>query len=321
MLNKKVLLGTLVAGAFLLPMAVNAGVVTGPCVNCHTMHDSVDGGAVNATGPNPMLLKGNGCEGCHATTTGNDPVTGMAAFATFSAPQVNDAGNPNLAGYFVADTAANALAAEGNQHNVYNDLLNVVQDTVLANTAPGPTAGGAMSCTGCHDEAGGHHGAGGSYRLLFPIGAIQTDDSNYGNSGTIPPDVNDTVYDSALMNGVCATCHGGFHGLSNQQNGTGAWVRHPTDISLTQADAASMATYSYVTNYGGTSLDLTPVGTNATGDTDALMCITCHYSHGGPYADLLRFDYTAQVAQLSAGAATPGCETCHSYAATGTPGM
>jgi hypothetical protein len=48
--------------------------VTGPCVNCHTMHNSQGGAAMatygGETGPNSFLTRGS-CKGCHAQGTGN----------------------------------------------------------------------------------------------------------------------------------------------------------------------------------------------------------------------------------------------------------
>ena len=41
-MKKNVIIGSLVAGAFLLPAIASAGVVDGRCDNCHTMHASQD---------------------------------------------------------------------------------------------------------------------------------------------------------------------------------------------------------------------------------------------------------------------------------------
>lgn len=52
--------------------------ITGPCVNCHTMHNSQGGAAMatyrGETGPNSFLTRGS-CIGCHAQGTGNKIVT------------------------------------------------------------------------------------------------------------------------------------------------------------------------------------------------------------------------------------------------------
>mgnify|MGYP003574150012 FL=1 len=91
MLNKKLVLGSLVAGAFLLPMTASAGVVSGPCVGCHTMH-ATDGDGNNYATQNNQLLLGTGCLACHAYTT-ND-TDGLAVGTSIPAPQVIS-GNTN----------------------------------------------------------------------------------------------------------------------------------------------------------------------------------------------------------------------------------
>ncbi|MBU0481029.1 MAG: hypothetical protein KKG47_08005 [Proteobacteria bacterium] len=340
MLNKRILLGSLVAGAFMLPMAVNAGVVSGPCVNCHTMHNSQSGGAVNTTEDtlNASLLKGAGCEGCHADSA-NSGTTGRGTGAV-PAPQVNDATNPNLAGYFV-NTAS---YVDANMHNVYTDLALVFTDGSNAGTPPGSTPGtDVATCSRCHTLAGGgHHGnASTVYRMLFDgSGTDMAADANYGGgvgdvvNGVNYPNTAATTYDSESMNEFCARCHGDFHGAGitvqggpDKGQGTpAAWLRHPTDYRLNDGGA----TYNYLTNYTTAAVqDVIPLGTSSsnifggatTAGVNTLMCITCHFSHGGPYADLLRFDYSLQQAQITGGTNTPGCESCHGYGVAGASGM
>ena len=55
-----------------------------------------------------------------------------------------------------------------------------------------------------------------------------------------------------------------------------------------------------------------------TGDTDMVMCLSCHQAHGTNYDYLLRFDYsatTAQSAGIYADQTTAqgqgGCLACH----------
>ena len=50
--------------------------VTGPCGNCHTMHNSQGGTSMTTgyeagSGPYGTLLRANGCLGCHAATGGD----------------------------------------------------------------------------------------------------------------------------------------------------------------------------------------------------------------------------------------------------------
>jgi hypothetical protein len=333
-LNKKVLLGSLVAGAFLLPLAANAGIVSGQCYNCHTMHQT-DGDNNTNTGARPssgQLLIGNGCEACHAVAGATNADNGKHAFATFSAPQVIDSTSPNLAGYFSA-------AGSEIQHNMNMSITGYAAEAVNGGTAPGGTLA-LTGCLHCHRITGGHHGANASYRLLFALaGTDQTADADYGNmpGASTVPDTTGTVYDSESMNGVCSTCHPNFHGGANQgyadlttiaSAALTAWVRHPTDISLSEVDAVNMANYNYTNNYGTVATaaqrNLLPLGTSTSGNADTIMCITCHYSHGGPYNDLLRFAYhngSTGDNVAKDGVASTGCETCHNYNGSPQLGM
>ncbi|MBU0673829.1 MAG: hypothetical protein KJ950_04230 [Proteobacteria bacterium] len=286
-----------------MPAMANAGVVSGQCVNCHTMHASTNG--VGAA-PNATLLRaGSTCEGCHATGGGNNTTTGVKAFATFSAPQVDDNSATGMlsGGYFVKNNTVDAK-----QHNPFSDLTGMNVDGNLGVTPPGGAAlaGGTFGCANCHDASGGHHGGAGTvYRLLS--GVTGTADGCYG----VGFNRSANAYDSASLDTKCGSCHGLFHGASNQ-GAVNAWTRHPTDVSLTTMDVATQP-YGYVANYNANAdTDLLPLGT-AGAATDMIMCVTCHVAHGSANDKLLSFDYTA----VQAGDATNsgGCESCHDYGA------
>jgi len=116
--------------------------VTGPCVNCHTMHNSQNdapmatygpsGQPWTGTGPYPGLVRGD-CLGCHGlgTSSNIDPVTG--------APQVFHTNATDLAGgnfaYITGTKGSGASDTKG--HNVV-DLGN--PDDVL-NGPPGAFSG------------------------------------------------------------------------------------------------------------------------------------------------------------------------------------
>ena len=125
-----------------LPPAASAR-VTGPCANCHTMHNSQGGLPIAPGGPYGQLLVGD-CVGCHSATDGatwKDPVTG--------APIVNNTGQPSygsqgLAGgnfYWVT-------VSDANGHNIFSTN----PDDVLM-SAPGEAyVGGGCGTNVCHSN-------------------------------------------------------------------------------------------------------------------------------------------------------------------------
>ncbi|MDD2558383.1 MAG: cytochrome c3 family protein, partial [Desulfuromonas sp.] len=66
---------------------------------------------------------------------------------------------------------------------------------------------------------------------------------------------------------------------------------------------------------------LTPVGRPNVPDSpsasvvpgkDMVMCLSCHRPHGSPYADMLRWDYSAQISgEPSPSETHTGCFFCH----------
>ncbi len=182
-----------IAAAVALP-SLAAAKVSGPCGNCHTMHNSQDGGAMASTGafdpsgglpaagdedttPNGALLR-YGCIGCHT----GDNIGGTVPFVMSAA-----AGGPTygVAGVGATDTLAGGnfyWVDSGNDaagHNVVglpsangeNTLtLTPGDDGTSVNATPGPNELTCAGTTGCHGDravadefgavAGGHHGPG-----------------------------------------------------------------------------------------------------------------------------------------------------------------
>lgn len=302
-MNKKVVIGTLVAGVFLLPAVASAGKVSGRCDNCHTMHASQNDvtSAANAT-----LLKGNGCVACHAEAAQDNNASGIGG--TYNAPQVGGVstapGTYWLSGGYFAGTGS------ATQHNVAGV---VAADATLGNNVPGSTTNmtSQLTCQGCHTGTGGHHGnAVAGYRMLgSAIGG--TGLANYGSNNTLFAGArggNDYV--GANINTVCGNCHGDFHAANatdaNIWNGTN-FIRHPVNIPLTQVAARNTDNdYSAAI---ASAVNVTPISDDA---TPVVMCLSCHVAHGGPYADLLSFDY-AGVSAGDNSRANGGCENCHNY--------
>jgi len=45
--------------------------------------------------------------------------------------------------------------------------------------------------------------------------------------------------------------------------------------------------------------------------SDCVMCLSCHRPHGSPYPDMLRWDYTEQIAGGGGLTDDRGCFYCH----------
>ncbi len=280
MFNKKLVLGslagaTLLAGAMIMLPTVAEAAVAGACSNCHTMH-ATTAGLDNTAGAFDYLLVG-GCSACH---TGGTNATGTGRDATKdNAPQVDNTGTNMLAGGYFSGTGAN-------QH----DTLSLGDVPNLTTSPGGSFVAATLDCANCHGALA-HHGtpAVTNYRGLGVTGAGTVPSTIYGVNG----DYNAANYSTTGMNSVCTACHGGFHGGTGADTGSASpWIRHPTEVNATTI-------YTFAGDV------TTPIG-----EDDGVMCISCHRPHGSGFADLLRFDYTDNVAG-TAQATLDGCEACH----------
>lgn len=135
------------------------------------------------------------------------------------------------------------------------------------------------------------------------------------------------------ISAFCAQCHGAWHEkladgagtwLSSNTNGANDWNRHPVNNFLNDSDqlSGSGSQIIDVTNYGAAGVGLPTA--NATTSTvyyldtqltSKVFCLSCHFAHGGPYNDGLRWDHTSAVSSGSQiGVAllnTVGCQQCH----------
>ena len=128
------------------------------------------------------------------------------------------------------------------------------------------------------------------------------------------------------MTAFCCGCHGNFHIEQSLQEGSGKWIRHPSDavipVTGEYADAFGAngtGTGEYDPNVPVARPnfdDFTgPKSTVAIG-TDMVMCLSCHRPHGSPYDDLLRWDYSDMLAGGDEN--TTGCFACHTKKDTGS---
>ncbi len=123
------------------------------------------------------------------------------------------------------------------------------------------------------------------------------------------------------MSGLCAECHGYFHGTESSNIGSASpWLRHPIDIILPGASISSIKEYQFYNGGTGTnnpySLDApvgrvnipnNPSGFVNPGTVDAVvMCLSCHRAHASPYFKMVRWDYKSWP-----GTGANGCNVCH----------
>jgi len=323
--------------------------VTGECSNCHTMHNS-QGGASMATyggfgdAPFSSLVRGN-CLGCHGQSSdGSEYVT----LGTQKIPQVYHAtgGTDLAAGNFKYITTDDTYG-----HNV--DLLGNAEGVLTSGPPGDENTTGIttdLTCAGtkgCHGNRGtegnfasikGAHHAGvsgfcdtadtvaNSYRFLKGVKGHENMDatdpwqnasatihneyygvSNKGSEGGLSSPGSNSI------SGLCAECHGNFHGPGTDDIATGTaspWLRHPTDIVLTNSgEYASYTTYSTTAPVArdsswanwGTINTVTKNNVVAPG-ADIIMCLSCHGAHATPYYKLMRWDNKANMT---------GCVVCH----------
>jgi hypothetical protein len=118
-----IIIGLVVTPVFQSPVIA---VIDGPCVNCHTMHNSQNGTSMNfnnSANPNELLLRAD-CFGCHARGISQniDPITG--------APQVYHTGGTDLAG-------GNFAYINGNNDSKVHNVIELNNQDDILNGPPG----------------------------------------------------------------------------------------------------------------------------------------------------------------------------------------
>lgn len=281
-----------------------AAKVSGPCVNCHTMHNSqggspmayvMQGGSkVFVSAPNPGLLNTD-CIGCHQGTnaSGSIPFVFDVTAPSYSTTGT-EAGTNTLAGGNFYWVAGNDRAG----HNV-NGVTAV--DATLGTTPPGGTnMGSRLTCAGtygCHGVtgeadpvkalSGAHHGdsvAGWqdgttlarSYRSINGLQGMEDADYEFQPTSSAHNKyygVNrngETEIPAGTISSHCARCHGSFHNgsgkIASGTFGTGVWLRHPTDFDMSRA--VSSTEY---TAYNGAGNPYSVIAPVATADKSATL--------------------------------------------------
>lgn len=162
---------------------------------------------------------------------------------------------------------------------------------------------------------------GSSYRFLMGVKGGEdpdwqkttsaTDHNEYkgatsmGNSSKTSP-INNTI------SGLCAECHGNFHG-DGSTSGTGTaspWLRHPTDISLpSTGEYAAYTSYNLTVPVARTVIPNSANGTvTPSGSSDdIIMCLSCHSAHASPNYKIMRWNIKSGTLTT----AISGCNVCH----------
>ena len=280
--------------------------VTGPCVNCHTMHNSQNNFPVTASGsPMPALLVAD-CIGCHTgqnTGVNTTPYVYDTTPPLYRATGTETDSNTLAGGNFYWVSSSSALDRTG--HNVYG---LAAPDATLALPPGGDgTFTGQLRCAGsmgCHGDSreanqvtalkGGHHGKDNSvwqdgatiatsYRFLESVQGLGDPDYEFH-----PTDLRHNKYygvdrtaeteqGTGSISSLCARCHKYFHNgtgsiASAATFGTGVWLRHPTDFDM--ANASSSNEYRAYNGGSGTGNTYSVISPVATSDTTTTLNTT-----------------------------------------------
>ena len=252
-----------------LPNLVSAK-VTGPCADCHSMHNSQNGEVVDATGPYRHLTKGD-CIGCHTginsgggTSTGATPFVMSTAAPTYGTDTLagghfwwvstvgggNDAKGHNVLNLSLQD--GNITAAEGAPGGVVGCSNSCHNTLAIAQTAVSSLGSG---CEGCHTHVAHHKGGDTTPIVDEEDGWFRFCSSAHdgGTRGATGLEDDDWQYVTAVADhneylGIVANheASGGF-GIGNtmtayccgchgnfhiQDDGDAFWIRHPSDAFL-----------------------------------------------------------------------------------------
>ena len=135
------------------------------------------------------------------------------------------------------------------------------------------------------------------------------------------------------MTAFCCGCHGDFHQQNTAADGSGGWIRHPSDAVIPNTGEYAEA-FGATGGLGGIYDPNVPVARDIghgvwTSGTpshtvdpangyDMVMCLSCHRPHGSPHDGLLRWDYDNDMI-AGGGSNTTGCFACHTKKDTVNP--
>jgi len=259
--------------------------VTGPCSNCHTMHNSQEGDSVEGfmafedDGTANRTLLATTCVGCH---TGENTADSTTPYVMgLSKPDFGKDGN-TLAGGNFWWVAQGGSINDKKGHNVAGITIS---DNNL-NSAPGQTEGFSRSCRLCHSSLEDgcknchripkHHANDGTgtklvntaeqgwYRFLSGhmggigrgVEGIEHEKWNYKadekshNEYLGKKQHGEYGFDGGgnTTTAFCTGCHGQF---IHQQSDAGKWIRHPSDAVICDPDNPDSENSEYATAFGG----------------------------------------------------------------------
>jgi hypothetical protein len=307
------------------------------CLGCHGQ---------NPSGSSNIIPLGNIPQVLHAATT--DLAGGNFAYIT-GAKTRGTGTDSNTAGHNVIDLGTNETvltSPPGDQHTTGITATNftcsgeygchgdrTVEDKLLSlkgvhHTDDSVLKFGTLDLTSQAPSSGTvGEKVGRSYRFLKGVkggevsgwqASISSTDHNEYFGDTTMGASSLTFPANNTISGLCAECHGYFHGTGTDECGGTAspWKRHPTDTSLPSSGeyiaytvystvapvARTSAWAGWTTGGGAPSGTVTPTGTN----DDIVMCLSCHRAHASPYFKMMRWDYKNWPAS-----GTNGCNVCH----------
>ncbi len=288
--------------------------------------------------PNPTLLITD-CIGCHTNIESSDTIVDGVPIV-FNASNVPD--NPLAGGNFKY-----VVTGDDKGHNVAGIIG--LDGALGLTPPGGGAMTGQLRCAGqygCHgkrdigDELAAirnaHHAddsmlkfgsinessqtadVGTSYRFLHLVKGGEDgdwqdtavgDDHNEYKGATSMGESSPTIPAGNTMSGLCAECHGYFHGTGADEAGDESpWLRHPTDRSLpATGEYLLFTTYNFLVPVARVKIPDSPsseVDPTST-DDDIVMCLSCHRAHASPYFKIMRWDYQAWPP------GGDGCHTCH----------
>ncbi|MBM4145713.1 MAG: hypothetical protein FJ240_05480 [Nitrospira sp.] len=321
----------------------NEALLRGSCIGCHGQAPS---GANNIITNIPQVL--------HNAAT--DLAGGNFAYITTSSKRdaADSGATQNSVGHNVIDLGG------AYQEIILTSPPGDENTTGITNT--NFTCGGVRGCHGDRTQTGSyaavrgaHHandsvlkfgtiseaGQGGttalSYRFLKGVkgGEVSnwqntnaTNHNEYKGATSRGAESTATTPGGGTISGLCAECHGDFHGTGSGDIGTASpWLRHPTDIVLPSDTAKEYYLYN-----GGAGSDNpysvdAPVAratipnaisgvVNPGTDDSIVMCLSCHGAHATKNADILRWNYS--TINAGGGSNATRCFICHTTKDTGS---